>query len=299
METFSLSVVLATFNGAKYVVKQIDSILNQSYPIVELIIVDDCSTDETVDIIKNYQQQFDNIVFKQNEKNLGAIGSFQEAVKLAHGDYIAFSDQDDIWELNKLEKQMTMLKDNIVDREIPTLLFHDLTVIDPQDNILSKSFWKQMKFSKAKFCFEKLLFGNVVTGCTCIINQKMKDSFLEVNINKIMMHDHWFTLIAFSFGQVFYSHDQLIRYRNHPNSVTAKDSTSFFLQIKNLYNNLFGKEYIYFHDNFIQAKEFKLLYFDKLNEQQKFFLDSMLKLEKKANWYKIARPYFRFRQFVK
>ena len=109
--TPSISVIMATYNGEKYIREQLDSILNQTYPPHELIIQDDCSTDSTPEIIKEYAKKHECIHFFQNERNQGAHMNFKSATMRAKCDYIAFSDQDDVWYPQKLEKQIKAITD--------------------------------------------------------------------------------------------------------------------------------------------------------------------------------------------
>lgn len=102
----TVSVVMATYNGEKYIREQLDSILAQTYPIHELIIQDDCSTDSTPAICKEYESKYSNVHFFQNEHNLGFNKNFQTAAMRATGDFVALSDQDDIWFPQKIEKQV-------------------------------------------------------------------------------------------------------------------------------------------------------------------------------------------------
>lgn len=102
----TVSVVMATYNGAKYLREQLNSIISQTYPIYELIVQDDCSTDETVAIIKEYMEKYSFIKLYVNEHNLGFNLNFKSAALKATGDYIALSDQDDVWFPNKIEKQV-------------------------------------------------------------------------------------------------------------------------------------------------------------------------------------------------
>lgn len=102
----TVSVVMATYNGEKYIREQIDSILNQSYPIHELIIQDDCSTDSTPDICREYEAKHHNVHFFENANNLGFNENFRTASMRATGDFIAISDQDDVWFPEKIEKQV-------------------------------------------------------------------------------------------------------------------------------------------------------------------------------------------------
>lgn len=105
----TVSVVMATYNGEEYIREQIDSILSQSYPIYELIIQDDGSTDSTPQICREYEAKRDNVHFYQNEHNLGFNENFRTATMRATGDFIALSDQDDIWFPQKIEEQIAAI----------------------------------------------------------------------------------------------------------------------------------------------------------------------------------------------
>lgn len=108
----SVSVVMATYNGEKYIREQIDSILNQSYPVHELIIQDDCSTDATPAICRDYASRHPNVSFFQNERNLGFNDNFRTAAMRATGDLVALSDDDDVWFPTKIEKQVAAIGDH-------------------------------------------------------------------------------------------------------------------------------------------------------------------------------------------
>lgn len=105
----SISVVIATYNGEKYIREQIDSILNQTYPIYELIIQDDCSTDNTVSIAKDYAKRYPVVKVFENQCNMGLNQNFKTAAMRATGDFVAISDQDDIWFKDKLERQLAAI----------------------------------------------------------------------------------------------------------------------------------------------------------------------------------------------
>jgi glycosyltransferase involved in cell wall biosynthesis len=105
----TVSVVMATYNGAAFIREQIDSILNQTYPISELIIQDDCSTDSTPAICREYEEKYPIVHFYENEHNLGFNDNFRTAAMRATGDFIAISDQDDVWFPKKIEKQVAAI----------------------------------------------------------------------------------------------------------------------------------------------------------------------------------------------
>ena len=108
----TVSVVMTTYNGEKYIREQLDSIIAQTYPIYELIIQDDGSTDRTVEICREYAKRYAFIHVYQNEHNLGCDKNFETAAMRATGDYVALSDQDDIWFKDKIAKQVAAIGDN-------------------------------------------------------------------------------------------------------------------------------------------------------------------------------------------
>ena len=105
----TVSVVMATYNGEKFLSEQIDSILAQSYPIHELIVQDDCSVDGTTDIVRRYMAKHSFIKLFVNERNVGYNENFRRAAMHATGDFVALSDQDDIWFPQKLERQVAAI----------------------------------------------------------------------------------------------------------------------------------------------------------------------------------------------
>lgn len=108
------SVVLSTYNGEKYLIEQMDSLKNQTFPLKEVLISDDCSTDDTVDIIRNYisTNHLDNWSLSVNEQNKGWRQNFMDLIGAASGDVIFTCDQDDIWNTDKIEKMMSVMKNN-------------------------------------------------------------------------------------------------------------------------------------------------------------------------------------------
>jgi glycosyltransferase involved in cell wall biosynthesis len=104
-----VSVVLCAYNGASFIAEQLTSISNQTYSHLEIIIVDDCSTDDTVSIIEKFQNLDKRIKLYQNPNNLGYNKNFEKAFQLATGSYIAIADQDDVWHTEKIAIMMNQL----------------------------------------------------------------------------------------------------------------------------------------------------------------------------------------------
>ena len=103
IEDKKISVALAAYNGSKFITEQLDSIINQSFAPDEIIVCDDCSTDDTFNILKEYAQEHPIVNVYENEVNLGFVKNFEKAAKLCTGDYILFSGQDDIWTFDHIE----------------------------------------------------------------------------------------------------------------------------------------------------------------------------------------------------
>src|SRR5450759_436506 len=121
-----VSIVMATYNGEKYLRKQLDSILEQTYQHFELIVVDDASTDGTLSILAEYAALDDRIQVFPAEKNLGLVSNFERGLRLANGNFIAFSDQDDIFRKDKIKLLLSALKDH----SSRDLAVSDLSLID-------------------------------------------------------------------------------------------------------------------------------------------------------------------------
>ena len=126
-----ISIALCTYNGSRFLEKQVMSILNQTYKNIELIVVDDCSTDNTFEIIKQLSFQYPQIKPYRNPKNLGFNKNFEKAISLSTGAYIAISDQDDIWLKDKLQR----LYDHIGDK---WLVFSNSEWVDEDENKLGR-----------------------------------------------------------------------------------------------------------------------------------------------------------------
>jgi glycosyltransferase involved in cell wall biosynthesis len=277
----NISIVLATFNGSKYIVKQIESILAQTIMPEEIIICDDCSTDETVSLLKPYLNNKQIKLFV-NEDRLGVFENFKKAAKLANNaNWLVFGDQDDIWlpqKLNKLTRAMAVLDDEIT----PSLVYSDLAVIDKNDTIMFSSFWERQKIKPEKIKLSTLLYGNVVTGCTMIINRPLANEFFLVD-NSDYLHDEWLGLIAYSFGKAQILNESLVLYRQHETNVTFSEeykTLGFIDGLKEGVKYLVKKKKFLSHE-FDIAKAFSSTYQGKLTEKQLKIISNFIKQESK------------------
>lgn len=214
MEKKLVSIAIATYNGEKYLRKQLESIYNQSYKNIEVIVCDDCSTDKTIEILREYEKKYGLKIFI-NEFNLGYVKNFEKAISLCNGNYIALSDQDDIWLEEKIEILIKEIGNNL-------LIHSDCELIDDNDNIIQKS-WKKEIFSHQ--CYEDFLFSNVVTGCTILFKRELLKSALPFP-DGLAYHDWYIAILAAKQNKIKYLNKSLIKYRQHSSQDTGAISPS-------------------------------------------------------------------------
>ncbi|MBE5763143.1 MAG: glycosyltransferase [Clostridiales bacterium] len=171
-----VSIIMPSYNTAKYIKESIDSVINQTYSNWELIIVDDCSKDETENLVKQYKDE--RIKFIKKEKNSGAADSRNKALLLAKGKWIAFLDSDDIWATDKLEKQIIFMEENNY-----AFSYTNYTRIDQNSvplNIVCTG-PKVVPFSKMKrYCYPgclTVMYNVEVVGLIQIINIKKNNDY--------------------------------------------------------------------------------------------------------------------------
>lgn len=136
-------VLMATYNGSQYIEQQLDSILNQTYPNIRLIVSDDTSMDNTFEILEKYSKKYSNITLLRNKIRLGFVKNFELLINAVDGDYYALSDQDDIWKHDKIA--LSIEKIMIKEKTFPNkaiMLHSDLEIIDSNNEILYPSYFK-------------------------------------------------------------------------------------------------------------------------------------------------------------
>ncbi len=284
-----VEILMATYNGSKYVAEQIDSILNQTYENYHLTISDDASTDNTVEIIDSYVSAYPSKITKvvSNIHFGNARDHFFWLMKKCNENYIMFSDQDDVWNKNKIEISMNELlkleEKNTKDTSL--LVFTDQTVVDSNLNIISKSMMTYQKQDTTSIDYKKLLFQNIVTGCTVCTNKALVELSLKFkDSNSIVMHDWWLAIVASRFGEVAYINQSTMLYRQHAsNSVGAQDVKSARYKISVLKNIDILKDKIQKKKK--QAELFEKVYSDDLSNKDKQFLNHFVKRRSGMKFY--------------
>jgi len=246
----SIEILMATYNGSAYLKEQIDSILNQDYSFLRLIIRDDASTDDTPKILQEYMQKFpDKITVLPSHKRLGVKENFSCLMSHSQANYVMFADQDDFWLPNKIRITFEMMQQMELKygKEIPLLIHTDLKVVDENLNLIADSFWKYANlFPKTSHSLNRLLGQNVVTGCTVLMNRSLVELASPIP-SETLMHDWWLALNAAAFGQIGYVQESTILYRQHgKNTLGAQKFCSKTWLIngekKSLYNQLSYKK---------------------------------------------------------
>jgi len=210
-DTPLVSIALCTYNGEKFLLRQLDSILNQDYSNIEIIITDDCSGDTTRQILDSYQKKDERIKLHLNEANLGYTKNFEKAVRLCTGDYIAFSDQDDIWERNKISELVVEMPGNV-------MVFHNSDLIDENDDQIGNyTVSNTTRIYDDESCLP-FLFSNCVHGHATLFESRLKEYLLPFDDR--YSHDWWLAYVAFNIGKVKYIDKILVHYRQHQTSIT-------------------------------------------------------------------------------
>ncbi|SCH20745.1 Chondroitin polymerase [uncultured Clostridium sp.] len=279
-----IDILMATYNGEKYVSEQIESIINQTYSDWKLFIRDDGSKDNTLSVIKEYANKYPEkiVVIEDGKRGLGAKLNFAELMKYSKNDYCMFADQDDFWINEKIQLTFDEMKrlEEKYSKNTPILVHTDLKVVDSNLNILNESFWEYQKLDANKRALNNLLVQNNITGCTMMMNRKLME--MSTNIPQgCIMHDWWIGLVASCFGQIGIVNKQTMLYRQHGgNEVGAHNYKSLKYYTSKLSNvNKITKS---INDTLVQAKSFYDVYKNDLTKEQKNTLIEFYSLKDKG-----------------
>ncbi|MBR2092232.1 MAG: glycosyltransferase [Fibrobacter sp.] len=228
----TFSIALATYNGTKFLREQLDSILSQSATDFEVIACDDCSTDKTLQILQEYASRDSRFKVYQNAKNLGFKKNFERILSLCKGEFIAFCDQDDIWEPDHLD----VLYKNIGENDY---IGANSLIIDEKDVSQNKTlleYWPiHVMPQNEKELFQHELYSNVIQGTASLIRASLIKHALPIP-EDIKYHDYWFALVAGLNEKCKYIGDVVLKYRRHSNNASEYQKFTIWNAIKNLYS---------------------------------------------------------------
>ena len=224
-----VEVLLATYNGARFLREQLDSIMAQDYGNIRVLARDDGSSDETVEILGQYAKKFPDCfrVMPASTPTGTAKNNFLLLMKASTAEYICFADQDDVWLPDKVSRTKQAM-DQLESRwgtKVPLLVFTDLHVVDDKLTVLHQSFWAHMSIKPDRMDRPAaLMVQSVVTGCTAMLNRPLLALSLRMP-DEAFMHDRWIGLLASFMGKSSGVENPTVLYRQHEHNVlgTGRD----------------------------------------------------------------------------
>lgn len=212
MET--VSVILASYNGEKYIQEQLDSILAQTYPIHEILIGDDGSTDNTMNILNDYSHRHGNIMVIHPESEYHGVNyNFKRLMDMASGDYIAISDQDDIWLPEKIEVMMKEIGDY-------RLAYSDAI---PFSGVRPDDSYQESVSPVQENGIEDIMFNNIVSGHRILVKREFINEIPVWDMD--VLYDWWLAIAASYCNSIRYIHHPLVLWRRHDDAMTSPDCT--------------------------------------------------------------------------
>ncbi|MFS6229116.1 glycosyltransferase family 2 protein [Streptococcus agalactiae] len=273
-----VNILMATYNGEKFLAQQIESIQKQTFKEWNLLIRDDGSSDKTCDIIRNFTAKDSRIRFiNENEHhNLGVIKSFFTLVNYEVADFYFFSDQDDVWLPEKLSVSLEAAKHKASD--VPLLVYTDLKVVNQELNILQDSMIRAQSHHANTTLLPELT-ENTVTGGTMMINHALAEKWFTPN--DILMHDWFLALLAASLGEIIYLDLPTQLYRQHDNNVLgARTMDKRFKILREGPKSIFTRYWKLIHDSQKQASLIVDKYGDVMTANDLELIKCFIKIDK-------------------
>jgi len=297
-------VILCTYNGEKYLEKQIKSIMEQDREDFCLLYSDDGSTDSTKAILQSLQEKYGRRMrafprpmhsgspAKHFLSILSALAKGE--VEIDNLEYIFLADQDDDWFPDKLSKTISVIKEEErkFGESLPILCHTDCSLVNSRGELLAKSYRRYQKLPGASCRFSRLLLQNHVTGASVGINKALLQYCKEIP-EQVKMHDHWLALLANCFGEIQYLPYATYAYRQHGENVLGAKKASVLKECEERLAASKEKDkedtiYSSYRALFAQGRELKRLFGDRLPEIKRKVLDAFLSLEGKSRLGKIT-----------
>ena len=222
-----IAILMATYNGERYIKEQLDSLTRQTYPHWHLYIHDDGSTDHTPEIIRTFAQEHPHINILEYESQKGAKDNFLSLMKKVEADYYMFADQDDVWHEEKIEISLDRMKElESQHPKKPIIVYTDLYVADASLQIVEESFWKMSNIHPSLLTrFQDLAATTPITGSTMLFNQEAKAATV-FPATHATMHDAWITACVLRCGGLIEAIPKpLVFYRQHEANVVGATET--------------------------------------------------------------------------
>ena len=275
-----ITILLATYNGEKYISHQLDSLLKQSYSNWHLLIRDDHSTDHTPVIIDQYCKLYPNkiSVVENISSDRGSISNFNALLNAAtDAAYMMFCDQDDEWMNNKIEVTYRKMQEleHQYGKDCPIMVFTDFLYVDESMNVIeSKRNFTVNRFKNIGF--SQMLVQNPAYGCTTMINRALAEKVAAIPL-QAENHDYWVALVAAAFGKLYYLSQKTILYRQHASNVSGNyNNSSLKKRVQRILLNKKNLEILANKKRMLL--QFKSMYYLQLNSAFKKIFDDFLAL---------------------
>ena len=295
-----VSIIMAVYNGEKYIGEQIESILASHYDNFKLYIYDDRSNDGTKEIISKYINEYpDKIKYSINRHNMGSAANFMNgliktAAKEESTPYYMFCDQDDVWFPDKIGRMVRRMKrmEKAYGDKIPLMAFSDAIIVDEHLNVKNISFHASQKLNVKKRDFSSMLIENKCSGCMMIFNRALAKMVKSCPEN-IRYHDWWIALIATAFGYTSYINAPAILYRQHGSNVVG--SVDFISDCINKFlNPKKQREAVSMCTK--QAEAFAHDYYNELSKEQREIINAFIMLPYNS-FYRKRKDILKYRFF--
>ncbi len=259
-EKHTVTVVMASYNGGKFISEQLNSLLRQKGVDINILVRDDGSTDNTIEILEEYSRKYSNVKYYIGE-HLNVQKGFLDLLKKSKNtEYYAFCDQDDVWDDDKLLVAISKLEK--MDKNTPNLYYCGQRLVDSNLKFISNHYIDNKRSDYTNF-----LISNVA-GCTAVFNKKLRDMVNKKQPDFILMHDSWIFKICLATGGTYYADSEPhISYRQHGNNTVGlnKGIKSKLKQMKRYINDFKIKK---------QVNELYNLYGNEMTaDYKKFSLD--------------------------
>ncbi|PAC31630.1 glycosyltransferase family 2 protein [Flectobacillus sp. BAB-3569] len=305
MNVPTISIALCTYNGSKYIKTQIESLINQTLKPSEIVICDDNSSDNTLEIIRSINAPFPIRIY-ENKPALRTVKNFERAVSLCTGDVIMLCDQDDFWVPTKLE----VMGKYMLEHPKTNVLFSNALLVDENLNSLGKKMWETVNLEEHTLqrwrnghSTEILMAGNRVTGCTMCFRRSFVSEIVPfpTQIDKDFIHDGWIAMLASITNSIDFINEDLIWYRQHSAQQVGAKNDEFTHREKVTLKNRFTRPKTEKVEPFLEKAVFYKKIIDYILENTTHKIDDLVPLTRAYEHYNLRaelpfRP--RYKRFI-
>ena len=278
-----VDILLSTYEGARFIEDQLDSIIEQMDPGCRLLIRDDGSKDGTPELVERYAAHSDGkiVLMKDGLERLRARGSFSRLLEASDADYVVLCDQDDIWLPGRISKPVERIRrlEQELGNDVPILVHTDLVVVDEELRTIAPSFCDYIHINPRRGAsLNRLLVQNIVTGCASTFNRALVNLARPIP-PQALMHDWWLGMIAAALGRLEYLAEPTVLYRQHGSNNVGAFRWSLATQYREARDLMRMPISQIIHDKNIQAKTFLERFHKWLRPGQRRALEAFMLIE--------------------